>query len=244
MMLLIDACFKSKFKHGCEVWDDFNNKNRATVNTLIPNIIKRIMQIPRSTPSNAVLHDFGVVDLEWDVKIERVLLAADVILMDEKRIVKQLFIKMMDKKVPGFCVQVIEDLRSLEIASLDEVNKCPDKREMLKKKVVGLQRRLLLERMVKASKTDRLLLHFSFDGRIKKYLTMLPFQEARIVFMFRARMFPTKVNFPNRWTSSLLCTYCCSSDTDEHIFRCCGYEDLCDDSVKCEIFFKLECSIE
>ena len=36
----------------------------------------------------------------------------------------------------------------------------------------------------------------------------------------------------------------CSSDTDEHIFRCCGYEDLCEESVKCEMFFKLECSIE
>ena len=98
--------------------------------------------------------------------------------------------------------------------------------------------------MAQASKPARILLNFSFDGQIKNYLTVLPFQEARIVFMFRARMFPTKVNFPNRWTSSSLCAYCCSLDTDEHVFQCCGYQDLCESSVTCEMFYTLDCSIE
>jgi len=39
---------------------------------------------------------------------------------------------------------------------------------------------------------------FNFDGKVKKYLTNLPFVEARAVFMVRARMLPTKSNFKGR----------------------------------------------
>ena len=33
-------------------------------------------------------------------------------------------------------------------------------------------------------------------------------------------------------------------DTDEHLFSCCGYEDLCQESITHRLFFNLECSVE
>ena len=50
--------------------------------------------------------------------------------------------------------------------------------------------------MLLESKSDRLLLHnFNFDGQPKRYLVELSFVEARVIFMLRCRMFPTKNNF-------------------------------------------------
>ena len=89
-----------------------------------------------------------------------------------------------------------------------------------------------------------MLRNFSFDGKIKPYLMKLPFEEARIIFMFRARMFPTRTNFPNRWSSSGACVYCCKLDTDEHLFKCCGYEDCYEESINYEVFLKLDCSCD
>ena len=111
--------------------------------------------------------------------------------------------------------------------------------------MIELLKNVLLERMSMASKTDGMLLNFSFDGKIKPYLLKLPYDEARVVLMYRARMFPTKMNYPNRWSESSTCVFCCMMDSDEHIFKCCGYEDICRNKhVKYEMFFNLECSIE
>ena len=98
--------------------------------------------------------------------------------------------------------------------------------------------------MMKASKTDSLLLNFDYDGKMKSYLLKLPFHEARIIFLLRARMFPTRTNFPQRWSSSNLYVFCCGLDTDEHLFQCCGYMDLHEEMVDYNMFIKLSCDMD
>ena len=157
--------------------------------------------------------------------------------MDENRIAKRLLEKMLPKNIPGFCTSLKNALELLEI-NLDMLEHVNDKRKVLKEIVIKMQTKRLIERMTLTSKTDRMLLGFSFTGKMKKYLIDLPFQEARAVFMYRSRMFPTRTNFPNRWSNSLRCRYCCNLDTDEHLFRCCGYVDLVGEcSITSECFF-------
>ena len=43
--------------------------------------------------------------------------------------------------------------------------------------------------------------------------------------MSRYRMWPTKDNFPGRW-SGTECNVCGVSDTDEHVLSCPGYKDI------------------
>ena len=244
VILLIDSCFKSKFKHGCEVWDEFNKKDRHTINALIPNMIKRVMQLPRSTPSNAIIHDFGIVDLELDIRIERVLLAIEVCKLNEERIVRKLFEKLYEKQVNGFCTQILLDLQNLGIDNIHKIISEKHPRDYLQKIVFQIQKKSLLESMSVASKTDGMFLHFNYDGNMKTYLLKLPFEEARMILMFRARMFPTRTNYPHRWSNTDECTFCCKLDTDQHIFTCCGYEDLMRSSVSYKMFMTLDCSME
>ena len=97
----------------------------------------------------------------------------------------------------------------------------------------------LVKQMMMLSKADRLLLHsFCFDGRKKRYLD-LPFHLARIVFMVRCRMLPTKENFPGRWNGTC-CNVCGNIDTEEHLFTCPGFADLLDDTMSLELFFSVE----
>ena len=122
-------------------------------------------------------------------------------------------------------MQICDKHRFVEIENIEYLENIDDERKLLKRKLTEIQRRRLVESMMKASKTDSMLLNFSYDGGMKGYLLQLPFNEARIIFMLRSRMFPTKSNFPNRWSSSILCTFCCNIDTDEHLFQWCGYMD-------------------
>ena len=237
MTILIDACFKSKFKHGCEVWDSFNKMDLATINRLLPNMSKRILQMPGSTPTVAVKHDLGIIDLDLEVGMERILLASKILEMDDSRISKRLLISMMEKRVPGFCVNLEESLEMFGISDITELSKVNDKRKHMKKDLIEMQKKRNVEDMLKGSKTDQFLEHFSYDGHMKSYLLKLPFKEARIMFMWRSRMFPTKCNFPNRWSKSMLCGYCLSLDTDEHLLSCCGYVDIHQNMLNHHVFW-------
>ena len=83
---------------------------------------------------------------------------------------------------------------------------------------------------------------FQFDGRMKKYLVDLPFEEARVIFMLRVRMFPTKENFKGRWGGDE-CVYCGCRESDVHLFSCVGYNDLLGD-VDFNMFMTLDASID
>ena len=222
--MLVEACFKMKFKFGCEVWDPFKKADKEKINRLIPNTIKRVLEVPRSTPSTAIQYEFGIMDLDLEVDMERILLVAKVLDMDDNRVAKKLLSQMLEKNVPGFChtYQKSREVFGIDLGMLDNV----DKRKFMKSRLIDLQKNLLVKRMSTSSKTDKLLLSFSFDGQIKRYLYELPFQEARIIFMFRCRMFPTQNNFPGRWSTKSLCRLCCQLDSDEHLFTCCGYADI------------------
>ena len=57
-------------------------------------------------------------------------------------------------------------------------------------------------------------------------------------------MFPTSINFKGRWSSSFLCMYCCNVETDEHLFRCCGYIDIVQNKLNHTSLIKLDVTME
>ena len=237
MFTLLNSCFLLKFKHGCEVWDAMDQKTSVKVNRLVPQMIKRVLELPRSTPTNAVLHDFGLISLVTEVEMEKILLTANTLEMSESRIAKRLLYPMLGKAVPGFCSHVLSLMQKFGVST--DTLRGATKREMMKKIVTEFEKKKLLREMLKGSKTDAMLMNFHFNGKMIGYLYELPFTKARIVFMFRARMFPTRTNFKERWTTSHNCAYCNRLDTDEHLFTCWGYMDLVNGMIDHTIFYHL-----
>ena len=103
----------------------------------------------------------------------------------------------------------------------------------------------LFQDMMLGSKTDAMATNFCYNGKMMGYLCDLPFESARIIFMFRSRMFPTRVNFPERWSDNKNCIYCGKMDTDEHLFKCWGFVDITVNSeVDFNMFYKLDATVE
>ena len=202
-----------------------------------------MLELPYSTPSNGVKYEFGLTDLDLDCKMEKVILAYAT--LKTEGIAKELLSVMMKNKVPGFCTEVMECLDVMELNVNSEVllKESDEMRQVMKTRIINIQRKRLAEQMLLESKCDRLLLYqFDFDGKMKNYLIDLPFQEARVVFMLRVRMFPTKSNFKGRWGSDE-CSYCGCVESDVHLFSCAGYNDLLGD-IDFDVFMKLEVSMD
>lgn len=238
--LLIEACLHGKVKYGCEFWAILCEKDEYALDNIQVKVLKRVLELPYSTPSAAVKYEFGIIDLSMVIKMEKVLLAVKTLRSDDERKAKQLLQVMIQKKVPGFAREVMEisfDVFGTDIGKLVEFE--GDLRRCLKEKLIELQRNKLMKQLMLLSKADNLLLKsFCFDGKRKSYLD-LPFHLARVVFMVRCRMLPTKENFPGRW-SGTTCTVCGRIDSDEHLFTCPGFMDLLDETVPLELFFSVD----
>ena len=87
---------------------------------------------------------------------------------------------------------------------------------------------------------DRVLLSgFKFDGFCKQYLCHLDFNDARLIFLARYRMLPTKSNYEGRWNGTQ-CNVCGLEDLDEHIFSCPGYQDIIDPEIQYDMLWNKE----
>ena len=189
-------------------------------------------------------HYIGIVDVTSKVEMEKILLTAKVMEMDDDRIAKRLLVPMMLKEVPGYCSHTKVLLKKYD-TSLEQMHIVDNKRKFMKAKVVGYEYEMLIKSMMKGSKTDALVMNYKYDGKMKTYLHDLPFKQSRIIFIFRSRMFPTRVNFPKRWSASLNCIYCDRLDTDEHLFECWGYVDILDGvSIDYRMFYHLNVNME
>ena len=235
--MLMNSCLDSKIKYGSALWDVLKYKSsQEKLNKIKPSLLKHVLQVPAATPSVAVQYEFGVNDLTLDVLLEKIVLAVETLKLKDNRLSKKIFEAMLCKKVPGFCTEVIKACEVFQV-SLDTLKNENNVREVLKKKAIEIQSIQVLNRMISSSKADRVLLNgFSYDGTAMKYLTELDFQEARAIFMSRYRMWPTKENYPGRW-SGQNCNICGMKDTDEHIFSCPGYVDLVDQKLEYKMFW-------
>ena len=115
------------------------------------------------------MHDFGVVDIENEVEMEKVLMWLRIVEMDEGRILKRIAIPMMEMEVPGFCSEIKKLLEKYDV-DVDGLKTVSDKRQWMKRKIQEYQKQKLLKEMMFGSKTDNMLLHFDYDGKMKRYI--------------------------------------------------------------------------
>ena len=237
---LTNACLDKKLTYGCAIWNKLNTTQVKDLNNLKVKLFKRLLQLSYSTPSSLIKYEFGINDIDLECCMEKIFLACKII--QKGGLGQALLSVMFEKRVPGFCTELEEALKMFNVS--DTWFKKDEKkfRIELKSKIVEMQRERLLEQMICESKADQVLLNkFEFNGKMQKYLVELPFEEAKVIFMLRTRMLPTKNNFKGRWGTE--CSFCHEVESDAHLFSCVGYSDLLD-NVCYDMFIKLEVPLD
>ena len=109
------------------MWDVVGNKKASIdLNKMKPSLLKRVLQLPNSTPSDAVLYEFGMNDLSLDILMEKVILAVETLSrVDEiERLAKKLLTSLSAKNVPGFCYTLSHYTRQYNIVPLLPLASC------------------------------------------------------------------------------------------------------------------------
>ena len=70
--LLITSCLHKKLEFGSALWNITKFKStQDKLNMIKPNLLKRVLQLPGSTPSTAVQYEFGVNDVTLDIILKQ-----------------------------------------------------------------------------------------------------------------------------------------------------------------------------
>ena len=189
--MLRKSCLDSKLKYGCAFWNVKSRKVINDLNKIKISLLKRVLEVPQSTPSIAIQYEFGICDLDLEVLMEKVILAVQVVQLNDNRVGRQLMEALMVKNVGGFCSEVVDACLTLKIGNFSDLIGITHIRKYLKKKLVELQKEIVFMRMLESTKMNGILLRENnkFDGKMKPYLKNLNFQDARSVFMLRCRMY-------------------------------------------------------
>lgn len=163
----------------------------------------------------------------------------------DDRIAKVLLQTLLTRNAKGFCEELRSAINLLNVDSLDVLLEKKDIRKYLKEKIMEINQTILKKKMIVGSKSSKIISkEFRFDGEMKLYLQKLSFKEARLIFMIRSGMMPTKTNFEGRWKGDARCIFCSNEDNDEHLFTCPGYVDLIPEEINYDMFFDDNTSIE
>ena len=132
--MLATFCLDSKIKFGSALWNVMKYKSiRDKLNGLKTCLLKRVLQLPSSTPSVAIQYEFGVNDLTLDILIEKIILAVETLKLGENRISRRILEAMLVKVVPGFCSELVEAC-SIVGTSIEKLMSENDVRQVLKRK--------------------------------------------------------------------------------------------------------------
>ena len=93
--MLAKSCLDEKLKYGCAVWNKLNKSQIKELNAIKLDMIKRIMELPFSTPSVIIQYEFGVIDMDLEVIMEKVLLYFETLRSDSSPKGKKLLVEMM-----------------------------------------------------------------------------------------------------------------------------------------------------
>ena len=117
--MLGTSCVDGKLKYGSAVWNKLNQTQIKDLNSIKINMVKRVLELPYSTPSVVVQYEFGIIDFDLEVLLEKVLLYFETLHREPTDIGKRLLVTMMKKKVPGYCRKVQDALDVLNIIILN-----------------------------------------------------------------------------------------------------------------------------
>ena len=215
---LIESCIIPIITYGSETWD-INQNQTKRLNRILDNIIKRILNLPQSTPRECLYYELGTLDIEHRIITKRINYATTLLIKNPdnlRDILKTTNPKSWIQKTRQQARSVGLDLETLRHISAKDrklsVKESTTKTMNDKHDTEG-QNKSKFKFLTTNSGTRR--------GAKPSYLYKLPKEQARAIFIARTRMIKVKTNYKNMYTNTI-CRGCgLKEETQQHVLEEC-----------------------
>ena len=187
--------------------------------------IRRVLQVPVSTPKVSLRSETGLLSMRLRIWAEKVKMVIALRVMDERFLARQVYDEQVKQGWPGLsrevaeiCLQIgLPDANVVTIAKaqVDKAIKEYNKGEI---RAVMSSNYTKLDELVEVE-----------DGCVKEYMKMKNLAESRMMFRIRTKMLNLKDNMKGKYKRSILeCIACDSKEVESqtHVMCCSGYSDI------------------
>ena len=212
---LVETCIIPIITYGAESRTTTPHKSQK-IQTIMNNIIKRILQVPQSTPNDAITIETGIPNIQTITEIKQLNSHMRINKMDQNREIKQTWNNSKRWKQH---INKINKKYNINISEIDTKKMSKRwKQEYLKVKILKTE---IDNRYIEKTKYLLKGTNKWEPGKRAQYLELLTRKECNAIFSARTRMMNVNGNYHNRNTDPT-CRACGNkTETQEHILEEC-----------------------
>ena len=186
---LIETCIIPIITYGSETWD-INQNQTKRLNRILDNMIKRILNLPQSTPRECLYYELGTLDIEHRIITKRINYATTLLIKNPDNLRD-----ILQTTNPKSWIQkTIQQARSvgLDLDTLRHIS-AKDRKVSVKESITKTMNDKHDMEGQNKSKFKFLTTNSEIRRSAKpSYLYKLPKEQARAIFMARTRMIKVK----------------------------------------------------
>ena len=223
-MLLRETLFVNVILWNIETWYNLTTKEIEQLEIIDTMLLKRILEVPTSTPSALLYLELGITPLPYIIQAKRIMFLKYILSRPKDDLLRKFFDAQCKKPSKNdWCITVQQDLDDLEIDE-DFESIANIKKEKLSSIVKKAYKQKAFEDLLalqeQYSKGSQLLYG---QLAMREYLKSqnLNINQKKLIFKLRTRMFQVKSNFKNNNMKNMKCP-CCNIEVDDqiHLIKC------------------------
>ena len=222
-LLFREALFLNGILTNCEIWYGFSSSEVKEFENLDLNLLRKILQVPISTPQEAFYLELGIIPVGIIIKARRINYLHYLVTRSESEMLHKSFLKQWFEPCRGdWTEKVKEDLAEFDIPCDWEFIKSKSRdsfKRLVKRKAHECALKTLTEKQQKHSKMEKLVYT---EIKAQKYLTLenIRVEQVRNIFRYRVRMAPYEENFKGD-REHVICPLCGNHwDSQSMSFQC------------------------
>ena len=224
-LVLFQKCLLSSAIYGLAAWGSISSKEVNEIEKLHGKYLKRMLDLPYSTPYAAMIMETGLWAFKERLKYVTMMLYHEIMNSDNNRkskevIENQILYNRVTNTIYGKVISIGKET-NIDVSVVTAVSKSKWKK-LCKDKIIEVMIKRLRHEMENKTKS-RFVQNDRWEK--KKYIEQLDGWIAIDVLKIRLNMWPLKMNYKKSNEEEYLCPKCnLQNDTTEHIVSC--YSDL------------------
>ena len=225
-LILRQAMLISVLLTNSETWLRLSKKDMNRLEGVDRMFLRRILQVPTSTPTSALYLETGCVPIRLVMKMKRIMYLYHILTREDAALIKRAFIAQIaqvNQPVKGdWCIVVKEDLNDIGLSHLTFESISSLSEESLRALVKAKLRETALRHLLSEKERSSKLKSLKYTSlSIQPYLTTeskLNVNEKRMLFRWRSHMISVKQNWGMKDAKCPLCND--SNDSQYHLLTC------------------------
>ena len=226
-MILRESIFLNGILFNSEVWYSITKKQIKELEDVDKLLLRRILQAPMSTPSEALYLETGAIPISFVLQGRRLMFLHYMLKLDKTEMLSQFFYAQWNNPCKNdWTLTIKKDLEEFMIDSNLDLIRCQSQyqfKELVKERCHETAFQHLLALKESHSKLSGITYD---DLKMQPYLQDGTFHsgDARVLFRFRTRMIRVGNNYRSMYldhSGGVLCPLCKNKeDTQEHLLEC------------------------